>query len=82
MINSIDLTVRLSLFSLSGYTISTLDKYDLEPDIRLVSKEGIQRAFCTFCGNEVKNFDPAFEGQDNHDHFCDLFQKHIDQKLN
>ena len=69
MINSIDLTVRLSLFSLSGYTISTLDKYDFEPDIRLVSKEGIQRAFCTFCGNEVKNFDPAFEGQDNHDHF-------------
>ncbi len=82
MINSIDLTIRLSLFSLSGYTISTLDKYDLEPDIRLVSKDGIQRAFCTFCGNEVKNFDPAFEGQDNNDHFCDLFQKHLDQILN
>lgn len=82
MITSIDLSIRLSLFSLSGYTISTLDKYDFEPDIRLVTKEGVQRAFCTFCGNEVKSFDPDFEGPENHDHLCDSFQKNIDQHLN
>ena len=87
MITSIDLNVRLSLFALSGYTIATLPKYDLEPDIKTVTKQGIQRAFCTFCGNEVNHFDPDFdpvsydEQIENHDHFCESFQMHLDANL-
>ena len=87
MINSIDLNIRLSLFALSGYKISLLDKYDLEPDIKIVSKQGIQRAFCTFCGNEVKHFYPDLdsdlikEGFENHDHFCESFQIHLEENL-
>lgn len=87
MFVSIDLSIRLSLFTLSGYQISTLDKYDLEPDIRLVSKDNIQRAFCTFCGNEINHFDPDFdpdlydEKMENHDHFCESFQIYLEENL-
>ncbi|BBL22330.1 MULTISPECIES: hypothetical protein [Acinetobacter] len=81
MITSIDLNIRLSLFALSGYQITTLDKYDMEPDIKIVAKQGIQRAFCTFCGSEVENFDPQFQGMYNHDHYCQSFQKYFDEHL-
>ena len=81
MITSIELNIRLSLFALSGYQISTLDKYDMEPDIKIVAKQGIQRAFCTFCGSEVENFNPQLQGMDNHDHNCQSFHKYVDERL-
>jgi hypothetical protein len=76
---SLNLKTRLSLFALSGYSLGTLDKFDFEPDIRLVKNSLVTRAFCTCCGREIMNFDLNYddnshdEDSHNHDHICDVF---------
>ena len=75
MLHSIEHNIRLSLFALSGYSISTLDKYDFEPDIHVVKNDLTQRAFCSCCGKEVSDFDTSIEGPMNHNHICDRFEQ-------